>query len=30
MENAGNIVKRNVVKQNGVILEANDPIQEGV
>jgi mono/diheme cytochrome c family protein len=25
MENAGNIVKRNVVKQNGVILEANDP-----
>ena len=25
MENAGNIIKRNVVKQNGILLEAFDP-----
>ncbi len=25
MENAGNIVKRNVIKQNGILLEAHDP-----
>jgi mono/diheme cytochrome c family protein/glucose/arabinose dehydrogenase len=25
MENAGNIIKRNVVKQNGILLEATDP-----
>ncbi|GAB2496077.1 hypothetical protein GCM10027164_28980 [Algoriphagus taiwanensis] len=25
MENAGNLVKRNVVKENGILLEAHDP-----